>query len=1076
MLTCSTRILHSLLVIATCCAIVWADAPASATKTTGGTPVPREDAVEFNRDILPILSDACFRCHGPDAKKRKAALRLDTEAGAFTDLDHGKAFVRGNRQQSLTWQRITATDRRKQMPPRQSPRQLTEREKTLIGKWIDQGAKWQKHWAFIPPRRATLPVVKQRDWLRNPIDAFILARLERDGLSPSPEADRVTMLRRLTLDLTGLPPTPIEVDAFLADRSPGAYEHVVDRLLASPRHGERMAIRWLEAARYADTNGYQSDGERSMWRWRDRVIDSFNENLPYDRFTIEQLAGDLLPGATLEQVIASGFNRNHRGNAEGGIIPEEYAVEYVADRVETTATVWLGLTMTCCRCHDHKYDPLAQKEFYQLFAFFNNVPERGKAIKYGNSPPVVFSPTRRQQEKLDALDRDLAEADVKVKTLDSRMEKLQSEWEKTLKPDAALEAAPEEGLLAHFPLDGSAGKARFVDGIPTFGPGRTGRAADFDGSRFVDAGDVGPFGFYDRFSLAAWVQVHGKRGTIVSRMLDVPQGAGYAVTLVDGRLQVNLVVRWLDDALRVETETLLAENNWQHVLVSYDGSRVASGVKVYLDGREMKLRVLLDDLNQTFAFKEPFRIGAGGGPQSRFLGRIADVRVYSRVIEPEEAAALAAPQTVQAIAALPADRRTPGQVGKLRTYYLALHAPAEIRQASRVRHDLRKKRQQLLDHIPTTMVMREMPAPRPAHVLVRGQYDRPGAKVSPDVPAIVSSWPDNQKRDRLGLARWLVDPDNPLTARVAVNRAWQMVFGNGIVKTVDDFGAQGEWPSHPELLDWLAVEFRESGWNSNGLLRLIVTSATYRQSSKVSLERWKRDPENRLLSRGPRIRLSAEMIRDQALAASGLLVERLGGPSARPYQPGELWRELADTEYQRDKGEGLYRRGLYTFWKRTVAPPSMMTFDAAGREACMVRETRTNTPLQALNLLNDVTYVEASRVLAQRILRAGSVNDGLLPVAYASGSLQPGSLSDTARMTFAFRLVISRPPQDEEMRILLAGLARHRAHYRSDRAAALKLASAGEAPRVSSLDPAELAAWTAVCGVILNLDEAITKE
>jgi hypothetical protein len=1044
MRTRSTRTLLSLLLLTGASVPVWADGPLPNT-------------VEFNRDIRPILSDACFRCHGPDAKKRKAGLRLDTESGAFADLDAGKAFVPGKRQHSLVWQRISASDDRRSMPPKQSPRQLTAREKELIGRWIDQGAKWQKHWAFIPPRRTPQPPVKRNDWPRNSIDTFILARLERDGLTPSPEADRVTLLRRVTLDLTGLPPTPEEVDAFLSDRSPGAYKRIVDRLLASPRHGERMAIRWLEAARYADTNGYQSDGERSMWRWRDRVIDSFNENLPYDRFTVEQLAGDLLPGATLEQVIASGFNRNHRGNGEGGIIPEEYAVEYVADRVETTATVWLGLTMTCCRCHDHKYDPLRQKEFYQVFALFNNVPERGKAIKYGNSPPVIFSPTRRQQEKLDALDRALASADRKVKSLDARLDKLQSEWEKSLKPDTVLQQPPEQGLVAQLPLDGLTEKARFVDGLPVFARGKLGWAVDLEGRRFLDAGDVGPFGFYDRFSLAAWVLSRCKRGSIVSRMLDVPEGAGYAVTLVNGRLQVNLVVRWLDDALRVETVSPLAENTWQHVLVSYDGSRVASGVKVYLDGREAKLRVLLDDLNQTFAMKEPFRIGAGGGPQSRFAGRIADVRVYSRVLSPAEAAALAVPQTLETIATITSARRSPGQARKLRTFYLATHAPADIRNAYRLRHELRQKRQQLIDQIPTTMVMREMPVPRRTNVLIRGQYDRSGEKVHPDVPAGLASWPANLKRDRLGFARWLVHSDNPLTARVAVNRIWQMLFGTGIVKTVDDFGAQGEWPSHPELLDWLAVELRDSGWDVKGLIRQIVTSATYRQSSRISPEAWKRDPENRLLSRGPRVRLSAEMIRDQALAASGLLIERLGGPSARPYQPGELWRELADTEYHRDSGEGLYRRGLYTFWKRTVAPPAMMTFDAAGREACMVRETRTNTPLQALNLLNDVTYVEASRVLAQRILGQGTS-------------------SDRDRLTLAFRLVVSRSPRAAELHVLLASLARHRAHYRSDRPAAIKLASVGEAPHDPRLDPAELAAWTAVCGVILNLDEAITKE
>jgi hypothetical protein len=493
------------------------------------------------------------------------------------------------------------------------------------------------------------------------------------------------------------------------------------------------------------------------------------------------------------------------------------------------------------------------------------------------------------------------------------------------------------------------------------------------------------------------------------------------------------------------------------VLVTYDGSRIASGVKVFVNGAPCKLRVQLDDLNQSFDTAAPFRIGAGGGPASRFSGRIGDVRIYSRTLSAAQAAALAVPEAVATIANLPAEKRTAGQARKLRTAYLELQAPAEIQEAYRQVDELRQKRQRYVDRLPTTMVMRERPVPRETHVLVRGQYDRPGVKVTPGTPAVLSPWPAGQRPDRLGFARWLVDPQNPLTARVAVNRIWQMLFGTGIVKTVDDFGAQGEWPSHPELLDYLAVEFIQSGWNVKGLLRRIVTSSTYRQSSRLTAEGLKRDPENRLLGRGPRIRLSAEMIRDQALASSGLLVERLGGPSARPYQPGELWRELADTDYQRDSGPGLYRRGLYTFWKRTVAPPAMITFDAAGREACSVRETRTNTPLQALNLMNDVTFVEATRVLAQRILREGGT-------------------SASERLTLAFRLVLARKPQPAELKVLLAGLRRHQTHYQQDREAARKLVSAGEAPREQSLDVVELAAWTAVCGVILNLDEAITKE
>ncbi len=1018
---------------------------------------PLPATVEFNRDVRPILSDACFACHGPDARKRKAGLRLDTEQGAFAALDGGgKAFIAGHPEQSVAWQRICSPDGKRRMPPASAGRPLAPREKALLKRWIEQGAQWQKHWAFLPPRRPPLPRVKDAAWPDNPIDTFVLARLHREGLRPSPRADRVTLLRRATLDLTGLPPAPAEVDRYLADSRPGAYERAVDRLLASPRFGERLASRWLDAARYADTNGYQSDGERTMWRWRDWVIEAYNHNLPFDQFTIEQLAGDLLPGATLEQVIATGFNRNHRGNAEGGIIPEEYAVEYVADRVETTATVWLGLTLGCARCHDHKFDPFTMKDFYRLFAFFNNVPERGKAVKYGNSPPVVLSPTRRQQEKLAEIDRQLARAEQTVHDLAPRLEREQQRWERSLARDATLGEAPAPGLLARFTFDPGTGKARPV-GKPAFAPGKAGRAVVLDGSAYLDAGNLGDFGFYDRFAISAWAYPrdhHG--GTIVSRMKDEPHGEGYAVVLHQGRLGVHLVKRWLDDAIRVETEQALPPGRWYHIAVSYDGSRWADGVKVFIDGRPARLRVHLDELNQTFANKEPLRIGGGGGPAGRFRGLLADVRVYNRPLSLQDAEVLATAESLETIVAIPRFRRTAGQTRKLRDYYLAGHAPVEVRAAHRRLEALKRERQQLVDRFPTTMVMREMPVPRPAHVLKRGQYDRPGERVGPGVPAVLAAWPAGQKLDRLGLARWLVDERNPLTARVAVNRLWQMLFGAGLVRTSEDFGSQGEPPTHPELLDWLAVEFRESGWDVKRLLRLIVTSATYRQSSHLSPDLQRRDPENRLLARGPRLRLPAEMIRDQALAASGLLVEQLGGPSVKPYQPPGLWRELADVEYERDRAPELYRRGLYVYWKRTVAPPGLVTFDAGGREACNVRETRTNTPLQALNLLNDVTYVEAARVLAGRVLRS------------AKGT--------RARLVLLFRLVVARTPTAQELAVLQAGLARHRAHYAGNRQAAARLCAAGEAPRDLSLDPVEQASYTALAGVVLNLDEAITKE
>jgi hypothetical protein len=1019
------------------------------TLLAGAEPLP--ERVEFNRDVRPILSDNCFQCHGPDRNQRKADLRLDTEAGLASAITVGKA------DQSELIQRVTSVDAKEHMPPAKTGKKLTTRDITLLKRWIDQGAKWQPHWAFVPAKRPPLPDVADRRWPRNGIDYFVLSRLERERLRPLDEANRITLLRRVTLDLTGLPPTPEEVDRAQNDQSPDWYERVVDRLLASPRYGERMAIRWLDAARYADTSGYQSDGERSMWRWRDWVIDAFNCNMPFDRFTVEQLAGDLLPTPTLDQRIATGFNRNHRGNGEGGIIPEEYAVEYVADRVETTATVWLGLTLGCTRCHDHKFDPFSQKEFYQLFAFFNNVPEQGRAIKYGNSPPYIKAPTLSQQAELAAAEKRLAEAVARCAELEPRLAKEQERIEKAFR-SGTHRWTVTDGLAARFALDRQAKDVAVKDGESAFDD----RAATFDGRRFLDAGNIGDFGFYDKFSLVLRVFADGRNGgALVSRTPEIPQADGYSVRLENGKVQVQFTKRWLDDALRVETVRPLEPGRWYHVLVTYDGSRVAAGVRVYVDGVEEKVTVLLDELNQSFITKEPFRIGSGGGPTTRFHGRIADVRIYNRTLGPDEAALFGASDSLSEVARIDRDKRTPAQAAKLRAAVIEKYAPAEIRAAHRRVVELRRECERLVESTPTVMVMEEMPTPRDSFVLLRGQYDKRGEKVTSEVPAILPRLPvrtDGRRPNRLDLARWLVHPDHPLTARVAVNRAWQMFFGAGLVKTTEDFGSQGELPTHPELLDWLARKFVDSGWDVKRLHRLIVLSATYRQSSASTPQQRQRDPDNRLLARGPRLRLSAEMIRDQALFAGGLLVERLGGPSVKPYQPPGLIRELTGTEdYEQGHGADLYRRGLYTFWKRTVAPPVLVTFDASGRETCSVRDTRTNTPLQALALLNDVTFVEASRALAQRTMREGgaTVND---------------------RLTLLFRLPLSRSPTAAELRVLRAGFDRHLDFYRRDPKAAAKLIQAGASRPDTGLDVAELAAYTATASLILNLDEAITRE
>jgi len=1009
---------------------------------------PRQ--VDFEREIRPILSDTCYTCHGPDGAKRKSKLRLDTREGAFLEIDGIKMIVPGKPDQSEVLRRLITPDADDRMPPAKTKRTLSAAQIALIKRWIQEGAAWGSHWAFVAPKAPPAPDVRNRGWRRNAIDDFVLARLEREGLAPSPEADRATLLRRVSLDLTGIPPTTEELDAFLSDAAPDAYERVVDRLLASPRYGERMAIRWLDAARYADTSGYQNDGPRDMWRWRDWVIAAFNANMPFDRFTIEQLAGDLLPGATLDQRIATGFNRNHRGNSEGGIIPEEYQVEYVVDRVDTTATVWLGLTVGCARCHDHKYDPITQEEFYRLFAYFNTIPEHGRAIKIGNSPPFIQAPTPAQLKERERLDAELAEVRRRVEELQPALARAQADWEKTLKPDAFLRWTVTDGLAGRFDLDGDAGSATTVGAAPDFIAGRVGGAASFDGRGHFEAPALGKFGFFDKFTLAAWVR--DPRGTIVSRMDEAGREEGYHVHVEKGRVQVNLVKRWLDDAIRVETERALEAGRWHHVAVTYDGSRAASGIRVYVDGEPERLKVHLDFINQSFATEHPFRIGAGREP---FHGALDDVRVYARRLLPEEVAWIATTDPIEAIVARPVEERTPAQVGKAAAFFLERLAPEPIRQAHRNLLALTRRKQAFEESVPTVMVMEEMPTPRETRVLIRGEYNRPGKSVAPGVPAALHPLPASLPPNRLALARWLVDPANPLTSRVVVNRWWQMYFGSGIVRTVEDFGVQGERPSHPELLDWLATELVRSGWNVKQLQRVIVTSATYRQSSRLSPALLDRDPDNRLLARGPRFRLPAEEIRDQALAASGLLVEHLGGPSVKPYQPDGLWKEIAsDTQYDRSQGPSLYRRSLYTYWKRTVVPPTMSTFDAPGRESCTVRETRTNTPLQALALMNDVTYVEAARVLAERMMKQGPAED----------------------LRWGFRRVTSRWPASAEEEILRRALRSNLADFRKRPDAAKRLIATGDSKPDPALDPAELAAMTTVASLILNLDEAVTKE
>ncbi len=1008
--------------------------------------IASDRTVLFNRDVRPILSDKCYGCHGPDAVAKKIPLRLDSEAAAKADLGGGRhAIVEGDTGASQMVRRITADKPALRMPPVYSGLKLSDQEIETLRLWIAQGAKWQKHWSFLPPERPPLPAVQNGAWPRNPIDNFVMSRLEREGLTPSPEASRETLLRRVSLDLTGLPPTPKEIDAFLADRSANAYEKVVDRLLASPRYGERMAERWLDNARYADSNGYQFDGERVMWRWRDWVIDSFNRNQRFDQFTLEQVAGDMLPNATTAQKIATGFNRNHRANTEDGIIPEEYAVEYVVDRVETTSAVFLGLTLGCARCHNHKYDPFTQKEFYQVFAYFNNVPELGRAMKYGNSPPVVPAPTREQQRQLDALN--------------ARMQALAAQI-----PDMPAISAQAQAATYWAPPDGVPMHATAVDGGVYMARGLTGEAPAFDGKAYLDAGNAGDFDIDDRFTLSAWVWSGSTPdGSVLTRMTDNAKGRGYGVLLDNGKVHVHLTSVWADDAIRMETEDTLEAKRWYNITVTYDGSIMAQGVHVYIDGKPAKTRVMLDTLYRPFRnagrqFKEPFRIGAGAGPEKRFHGMIDGVHVFSRVLSSGEIKGLALGEPANAIAQKVAATRTPAESDVLRWYSLENAADPGVREAWQHLTALRLEKEKLERTFPTVMVMAESNPPKETHLLVRGAYDKPGEKVEGGVPSVLLPLPAGAPNNRLGFAEWLISPQNPLLARVTMNRFWQMYFGAGIVKTIEDFGSQGEWPSHPELLDWLATEFIRTGWDTKAMQKLIVMSATYRQSSKETPELIERDPENRLLARGPRLRLPAEMIRDQALFAAGLLTEKIGGPSVKPYQPEHLWKDLSmqNMDYVQSKGADLYRRSLYTFWKRTISPPMMVNFDAAQRESCVVRETRTNTPLQALDLMNDVTFVEAARNLGQRMLEEG------------------GADRDT-RLRYGFRVAVGRFPSEQEEQILRDNLNYHLDFFAGKGAPAAFLKQ-GDSQPDAKLNARELAAYASVASLILNLDEMVTKQ
>ncbi|MFM2217055.1 MAG: hypothetical protein RL240_1373 [Planctomycetota bacterium] len=1028
--------------------------------------------VQYNRDIRPILNDNCFACHGQDVNKRAADLRLDVRENALEK----NALVPGKPDESTMLLRILSTDENEVMPPPSSHKTLTQEQRDLIRMWIAEGAEYQGHWAYLAPAKPELPQVRNSGWVRNPIDRFVLAELERRGVEPTPEADLRTLLRRVCLDLTGLPPTPEEIERVLMDPSTDRYENYVEELLSRQEWGEHRGRYWLDYSRYADTHGIHFDNFREMWSYREWVIKAFNRNIPFDQFTIEQLAGDLLPNATLDQRVASGFNRCNITTSEGGAIDEEYRVLYTRDRVETTGLVWLGLTTGCAVCHDHKFDPISQREFYQMAAFFNNTTQNAMDGNAKDTPPIVPVPLEEDRDRFNALDSLIAQAKLAV---DQRRQEARGAFDAFLadpkEKDSILQSTlpASDSLSFHLPL--LSADPRGIDAITQ---GQTQRVelpsdAAFAPGQLSDSAwqvksDLFPtFEAADRerdqpFSIALWVKpaADNQGGSLLARMDESADFRGWDVWLENGNIGTHIIHKWPENAIKVVSNQRLPANRWNHVVISYDGSSKAEGISIVIDGKEAPKNIASNALSETIRTNVPLRLGRRHNSAPTTDAKIQDVRLYSKVLSPEERIAIY--ETPRRMFLVSKPQRSNEETEELFTWFLAAKDPS-YGNLAQAHQSLVDEKGNILKRGTIAHIMNEKNEPAKAFILMRGDYDKRADEVSPGTPAVLHAWRDELPKNRLGFAQWLLDEKNPLTARVTVNRFWQEVFGNGIVSSAGDFGVTGQLPTHPELLDYLAISFREDGWNIKNFFRLIVTSSTYRQSASASNEKQSTDPMNKLLARGPRFRMDAEMIRDSALATSGLLVKKIGGPSVRPYQPPGVWEAVAmpgsnTRDYVADRGEGLYRRSLYTFLKRSAPPPNMEVFNATAREVCTIKRERTNTPLQALVTLNDVQFVEAARILAQKTIEA-----------------YPDANETVARLQFIANKLVGRPLRGEELGVVQSTLNDLLTYYRGDADATAQLLAVGATRSPESLPAADLAAWTMTVNLLMNLDEAITK-
>ncbi len=1043
--------------------------------------------VDFQRQVRPILTDNCFQCHGPDPRTRQARLRLDTQDGAFAERPSGRAIVPGDPMTSLLYQRIAhASDTKRMPPPRLSKKTLSAEQIEVLRRWIEEGASWDQHWSFKPVRRLDPPSVTDEAWVRNPIDRFVLARLGAEGLRPTPEADRRTLARRVALDLTGLPPDPGTLASFLSDASEGAFERLVDKLLASKHWGEHRARYWLDAARYGDTHGIHIDNYREMYFYRDWVIDAYNDNKPFDEFVVEQVAGDLLPNPTLDQLIATGFHRNNITTNEGGAIPEEYEAIYAKDRADTTASVFLGLTAGCATCHDHKFDPIAQREFYALTAFFRNTTQYVMDGNVSDPPPVLVVPRDDDRARWEELRKLASETDAKIGDRAASVDDSFAAWlsggryrslKSPLEPSAALLTLRLDGEPS-VEIEGKRTAVTLHEGA-AIGEGPSGQPALRFGERsWAELPSLS----LDRdtpFSIALWVFHPEEEGDFVVAGQDDPDDdfRGWSIG-IGGRL---LTFRMTGDkraegeersvtVFPINTKRLPA-GEWTHIVVTYDGSGERAGLRVYRNGDAIEVEgsEFFASVEGSIRTKRPLYLGHGvvssppDGPQARYFsgGGIADLRVFKGRITAQEAKLVSRWPLVQRARSKALDELDAFEREALRSYYLAVE-DGELRRLMGLQNEIEREWREIRRRSGVSHIMRERLDGEPeARVLFRGMYDQPRERVAAGTPAALPPMSESLPRNRMGLARWLVDEANPLTSRVVVNRYWQQVFGRGLVKTGEDFGAQGEPPSHPELLDWLASEFCKSGWDTKRFFRLLVTSSTYRQSAQVTKAKLERDPENRLLSRGPRFRMDAEMIRDAALAASGLLVRKIGGPSVKPYQPEGVWEMVAMPQsntriYTQDSGDKLYRRSLYTFWKRSAPPASMDIFNAPTREHATVERERTNTPLQALVTMNDTQFVEASRTLAQRAMReAGDEFE--------------------ARLDYVATRLLARNLEEHERAVAKRSYDAFLGSYGRNPDDARTLLEVGDSVADEALPAVESAAWTLLVSQLLNLDEALNK-